>query len=155
MTPKKQMPIVNAPATGEANSVFGFTRYFRIRPEDTGGAFCVFEEEVEEGAGPPLHIHHNQHEMFTVLSGSVKFHCDGTEAVAEAGTTALIPPGARHAFKGIGPGTSRVLVMLSPGYGEGFFREAEKEGLSSKDSADRVNELAAKYGVEFVGPPID
>ncbi|MBR1156307.1 cupin domain-containing protein [Bradyrhizobium sp. JYMT SZCCT0428] len=152
---QKQMPIVHAPAAGEANSAFGFKRYFRITPEDTGGAFCVFEEEIEEGAGPPLHIHHVEHEMFTVLSGSVKFHCDGTEAVAEAGTTALIPPGACHAFKGIGPGTSRVLVMLSPGNGEGFFREVEKEGLSSKDGMDRVNEIAAKYSVEFVGPPLD
>jgi quercetin dioxygenase-like cupin family protein len=152
---QKHTPIVNAPATGEANSVFGFKRYFRITPEDTGGAFCVFEEEIEEGAGPPLHIHHAEHEMFTVLSGSVKFHCDGTEAVAEAGTTALIPPGACHAFKGIGPGTSRVLVMLSPGQGEGFFREVEKEGLSPEDGMDRVNEIAAKYSLEFVGPPID
>jgi hypothetical protein len=57
----------------------------------------------------------------------------------------LIPPGARHAVKGIGPGTSRVLVMLSPGHGEGFFREVEKEGLSPKDGTDRVNEIAAKY----------
>lgn len=152
---QKHTPIVNAPATGEANSVFGFKRYFRITPQDTDGAFCVFEEEVEEGAGPPLHIHHTEREMFTVLSGSVKFHCDGTEAVAGAGTTALIPAGARHAFKGIGPGTSRVLVMLSPGHGEGFFREVAKEGLSPKDDVDRVNEIAAKYNVEFVGAPID
>ncbi|WP_456620520.1 cupin domain-containing protein [Bradyrhizobium sp. P5_C12] len=152
---QKHIPIVNALATGEANSVFGFKRYFRITPEDTGGAFCVFEEEIEEGDGPPLHIHYDAHEMFTVLSGSVKFHCDGTEAMAGPGTTALIPPGARHAFKGIGPGTSRVLVMLSPGYGEGFFRAVAKEGLSTQDGTDRVNELAAKYGVEFVGPPID
>ena len=115
----------------------------------------MFEEEIEEGAGPPLHIHHAEHEVFTVLSGSVKFHCDGMEAVAEAGTTALIPPGARHAFKGIGPGTSRVLVMLSPGQGEGFFRDVEKERLSPKDGMGRVNEIAAKYSVEFVGPPLD
>ena len=55
---QKHTPIVNAPASGEVNRVFGFKRYFRITPEDTGGAFCVFEEEVEEGTGPPLHIHH-------------------------------------------------------------------------------------------------
>jgi hypothetical protein len=45
--------------------------------------------------------------------------------------------------------------MLSPGYGEGFFREVAKEMLSPNDDADRVHELAVKYGVEFVGPPID
>jgi quercetin dioxygenase-like cupin family protein len=152
---QKHMPIVNALATGEANSVFGFKRYFRITPENSGGAFCVFEEEVEEGAGPPLHIHHAEHEMFAVLSGAVKFHCEGTEAVAEAGTTVLIPAGARHTFKGIGPGISRVLVMLSPGYGEGFFRQVEKEGQSQQNGMGRVNEIAAKYNLEFVGPPLD
>ena len=39
---QKHTPIVNALATGEANSVVGFKRYFRITPKDTGGAFCVF-----------------------------------------------------------------------------------------------------------------
>jgi quercetin dioxygenase-like cupin family protein len=139
---EKHTPIVNAPGTGEANGVFGFKRYFRITPEDTGGAFCVFEEEVEEGTGPPLHIHHTEHEMFTVLSGSVKFHCDGTEAVAPPGTTALIPAGARHAFKGILPGTSRVLVMLSPGarrrlLPRGRERGAVAEGWDGSGERDR------------------
>ena len=46
-------------------------------------------------------------------------------------------------------------MTLSPGHGEGFFREVEKVGLSLKDGMDRVNEIAAKYIVEFVGPPLD
>ncbi|GFE67072.1 cupin domain-containing protein [Litoreibacter roseus] len=152
---KKHKPIVHGPGQGEHNSAFGLNRYFRVTPEHTGGAFCIFEEEIEEGAGPPLHIHHTEQEVFTVLSGSVKFHCDGEETVAGPGTTALIPAGARHAFRGIGPGISRVLVMLVAGKGEGFFRDVETEGLSPKNGMPRINEIAAEYSVEFVGPPID
>ncbi|MEM7547199.1 MAG: cupin domain-containing protein [Pseudomonadota bacterium] len=148
-------PIVHGPSEGEPNSAFGLQRWFRVTPEMTGGAFCVFEEVIPEGEGPPLHIHYEEHELFTVLSGSVKFHCEGEEAVAGPGFTILIPPGARHAFRGVGPGPSRVSVMLSPGRGEGFFRDVEAEGLSSQKDFPRIKEIAKGYAVEFVGPPLD
>jgi len=140
---------------GEKNTGFGFNRWFRVRAEDTDGAFCIFEEEIPEGAGPPLHIHTSEYEVFTVLSGSVKFHHEGEETIAAEGTTVTIPPGAKHTFKGIGPGMSRVLVMLSPGHGGGIFLQAEAEGLDPKTDKKRIDELGEKYGVQFVGPPIE
>lgn len=122
--------------------------------ENTNGAFCVFEEEIPEGEGPPLHIHHEEHELFTVLSGAVRFHCEGEEATVGAGATVLIPPGARHAFRGMGPGAARVTVMLTPGRGEGFFRTVEAEGLSPAADKARIDEIAEDYALSFVGPPL-
>ena len=148
-------PTVHGPGEGEPNAAFGLRRWFRVTPEMTGGAFCVFEEIIPEGEGPPLHIHHEEHEVFTVLSGAVKFHCEGEEAVAGPGFTIMIPPGARHAFRGVGPGASRVSVMLSPGRGEGFFRDVEAENLHPPADMPRIKEIAERYALEFVGPPID
>ncbi|KIT17329.1 hypothetical protein [Jannaschia aquimarina] len=54
-----------------------------------------------------------------------------------------------------GPGEARVLIMLPPGKGVGFFRDVAAEGLSPGSDMSRINEIAATYGVEFVGPPIE
>lgn len=147
-------PIIHGAGEGEPNAAFGLRRWFRITAADTAGAFAIFEEEIPAGAGPPLHIHHEEREVFTVLSGRVKFHCDGREAELGAGSTVMIPAGARHAFRGVGPGPSRVLVMLSPGRGEGFFREVEAEGLRPGADKARIDEIAKRYALEFVGPPL-
>ena len=152
--PKTAAPLVHKTGDGESNDAFGIKRWFRITPDDTDGAFAIFEEDVPEGVGPPLHIHHDEIEVFTVLSGSVRFHCNGHELVAEAGATVMIPAGSRHTFQGVGPGSSRILVMLSPGKGEGFFRDVETQGLSPREDMEAIGALGRDYGVTFVGPPL-
>ncbi len=78
-------PIIQGPGEGEPSAAFGLPRWFRVTAADTDGAFAHFEEEIPEGAGPPLHIHHEEREVFTVLSGRVKFHCEGREAALGRG----------------------------------------------------------------------
>ena len=148
------LPIVSSPGAGEPNHAFGLMRRFKVTAEQVGGALCVFEEEIPEGAGPPLHIHHREHELFAVLEGRVRFRCGETEAETEPGATVLIPPGAPHAFRGLGPGVARVLITLTPGRGGDFFRDVEREGLSPPADMARIAEIAARYDLEFVGPPL-
>ena len=146
---------VHGSGEGIRNGAFGLNRWFRIRPEETGGAFALWEEEIPEGAGPPLHVHENEIELFTVLSGRVRFRCADAEHEAGPGASVMIPKGAHHTFKGLGPGPSRALVMLSPGAGVGFFETVEAEGLSPATDMPRIEEICARYGVRFVGPPLD
>lgn len=89
-----------------------------------------------------------------MLSGRVRFHAAGNEVEAGPGATVLIPAGTAHTFKGLGPGPSRVLVELSPGAGVGMFREIESEGLRPDTDGARIAEVAARYGVDFIGPPL-
>ena len=44
-----------------------------ISGKDTENADSVFEEIVPLNAGPPLHTHENQYEIFHVISGLVQF----------------------------------------------------------------------------------
>ena len=69
----KHKPLIHAIGTGEANHAFHLNRFFRISPEDADCACFIFEEEIAEGASPPMHIHRTETEVFAVLSGSVKF----------------------------------------------------------------------------------
>ncbi len=146
-------PVIHASGEGEQNMAFGFRRWFRV-PHAAGAGFSLWEEEIEPGAGPPLHVHLKEHELFTVLSGNIHFHCDGTDAELGAGGTVLIPAGAHHSFKGLGPGMARVTVMLTPGHGEVFFRIADAEKLDPATQMDRIVEIARENDMEFVGPPL-
>lgn len=143
--------IVHRVGEGEANHAF-LTRHFRLGPEDTGGTFALWEEEIPEGVGPPLHIHHDAQELFIVLEGRLRVRCAGRDTEVGAGASVLIPQHAEHTFKGLGPGTTRVLVQLVPGHGVGFFREAA--GLDPATDMEKITEIARKYDQEFTGPPI-
>lgn len=146
--------VVHDAGEGEENRAFGIARRLRIMPEDTGGTFAAWVEEIPEGVGPPLHIHHDAQELFCVLEGRVRFRCSGREAEVGPGGTVLIPQHAEHTFKGIGPGTSRALVTLTPGRGVGMFSEIEAAGLTPERDMDRIVEIARDYDLELVGPPI-
>lgn len=148
-------PLVRAAEEGLRNAAFGLPRMFKVLPEDSGGAFAVWEESVPEGAGPPLHLHRGQHELFVVLSGRLRFRCGDEETEVGEGGTVLIPPDTPHTFKGLAPEGSRCLLMLSPGQGVGFFLEVEREGLNPGEHMPRIVEIGRQHGLEFVGPPLD
>lgn len=143
--------VVHRNGEGEANHAF-LTRYFRLMPENTGGTLALWEEHIPEGVGPPLHVHHDAQELFIVLEGNVRFRCSGRDIDAGPGASVLIPQHAEHTFQAIGPGTARVLVQMVPGRGIGFFRETE--GLDPATEMEKIAEIARKYQLEFVGPPI-
>lgn len=143
--------VVHRVGEGQPNHAFR-SRHFRLMPEDTGGTMALWEEEVPEAVGPPLHVHHDAQELYVVLEGNVRFRCSGRDVDVGPGASVLIPQRAEHTFKGLGPGTSRVLVQLVPGRGVGFFRDAE--GLDPATDMDRIKQIAREYDLEIVGPPI-
>ena len=149
-----KQPIIRHAGEGTRNGAFGLPRVFKVTPDETDGALALWEEDIPENVGPPLHVHHGQHEVFVVLKGRVLFHCDGTEVEMGEGGVVCVPPDTPHTFKGIGPGTSRCLVTLTPGAGAGFFTAVEAEALNPADHMPRIVEIGAAHGLEFVGPPL-
>ena len=135
------------------NQAFGLPRWFQVDGAETEGAFCSWIEEVPPGAGPPLHVHHRETEVFTLLSGRLRFQLQDEQLEAEAGDNILIPRGLPHTFHNHTNSPTRVLVCLTPGGGDGFFRDVEAEGLGP-DDMPRIEEIASQYGLEFVGPPM-
>ena len=146
--------VVRHAGEGERNGAFGLPRVFKVTSADTGGAFAAWEEDIPEGSGPPLHVHHGQHELFSVLSGRVHFHCDGKDVEVAEGGMVCVPPDTPHTFKGLGPGTARCIVVLTPGSGADFFTEVEREALNPADHMPRIVEIGRAHGLEFVGPPL-
>lgn len=145
--------IVRRVGEGTTNQTFDLQRIFLVRSDEAKGAFSHWIENVPPGAGPPMHVHHREQEMFRVLAGQFRFWCTGEVQDLTDGDTVLIPKGAPHTFKNIGPGEGQLLITLTPGDGDGFFLEVERLGLTPSRDMPQIVEIAGRYGVEFVGPP--
>ncbi|MDQ6807757.1 MAG: cupin domain-containing protein [Actinomycetota bacterium] len=128
--------------------------------ESTGGGFCLIETRAPVGHGPPLHVHHNEHEAFYILEGALEIICDGQPYHANAGGFAFLPCGVAHTLRVVGESPVRMLTITVPGGAEAFFRAAGRPadgpGLPPPAGIDiaMLSQVAPRHGIEIVGPPI-
>lgn len=115
----------------------------RISSNQTAGAFEVLEIAGPEGDGPPPHVHHERHELFYVLQGTVEFTLGQEQVAAEAGSLVFVPRRTRHAFK-LGR-DAKLLGWVAPAGLEGFFRELGAGMAAGKSHQDFRRTLEAKY----------
>jgi quercetin dioxygenase-like cupin family protein len=89
------------PNEGPIFDVAGARFAWKVKGEDTGYAFSIYEQVLNPGEGVPLHCHAHA-EAFYVLSGTVDFlkvTDDGEEWIAcTVGETIVVPINALHAF---------------------------------------------------------
>lgn len=97
-------------------NVLNILMNFHAFPSDVDGKYCFVECLVPMGAGAPPNHHAGETEAFYVLDGAVGFLVDGREWVARAGEFVPIPDGAVHAFKAVGDGPARILILNAPGH---------------------------------------
>jgi mannose-6-phosphate isomerase-like protein (cupin superfamily) len=132
--------------------VFGVHIRIMMPGDATDGALSIFEDHNEPGAGPPLHVHHDADEIFTVVSGTYKFVCGESVIEADAGDVVLVPRGAPHTFLNVGRGPGHLIVTMRPGGFEGFFKAVADAKLEVPRDMAAIAELAKRYQLEFLGP---
>ena len=132
--------------------VFGVHIRIMVPADATDGALSIFEDHNEPGAGPPLHVHHDADEIFTVVSGAYKFICGESVIEAGAGDVVLVPRGSSHTFLNSGSGPGHLIVTMRPGGFEGFFKAVADANLQVPDDMAAIAELAQRYHLEFLGP---
>lgn len=123
-------------------------RTSRIKPADTNkfvllvdplvdkAPFVSVVEIFDVGGKTPRHHHGQAHEMFYVLSGSGKAHCNGEIFDLEKGDTLMLPPGLDHVVENAGPDKLYCLTVMVPNEG---FAEMIRDGETlSLDAADRA-----------------
>lgn len=57
-------------------------------------------------------MHHEHGEAWHVFSGALRFRFVDRVVTVEAGSTVLVPAGARHTFGNAGPQSSRCTIIL-------------------------------------------
>lgn len=148
--PSVRGAIVSRIAEGPVWHVLGDCIRCHVHGRQTGGAYSIVELSPPRGVGAPPHIHHREAETFFVIEGVLEMRCGDKTISAGAGDVVALPKGVPHAFKNVGPGNARVLVMLVPAGFEGFFEEVDR--LSAADAPDmrEVVKIGRRYGLEFV-----
>jgi quercetin dioxygenase-like cupin family protein len=149
------------PAASRPTTIWwqGALMTLKAHHDSTGGALALVEARFPAGFGPPLHVHHREDEAIYVLDGRLRWRHGDQERTYGPGELVFGPRELPHTFKA-GPDGALALVLLTPAGFEGMFQEG---GVPARDTAtppvehydvERVAELAARYGMDVVGPPL-
>ncbi|MDF1502538.1 cupin domain-containing protein [Roseisolibacter sp. H3M3-2] len=154
-------PLVAAPDAGTAADIRRFRTRVRVRAEASGGAASVLEHTLDAGCvAMPVHRHAGVCEVLHVLEGTLWLWLDGEERRLPAGSSAVVPPGARHTFwvDVDAPRPARVLVVASPGGMERYYEDvaAHVPDAATGRGPDMAGVLAAgaRHGVEAELPSL-
>lgn len=153
---------------GEELLVFTNVIKLLVTQASTKGNYAVFEESVPPLGGPPPHRHPDE-EVFYVLEGEFEFVLNDLSNPFKAlpGSVIHIPSNALHTFKNVGKTQGKMVVIVTPGELEHYFRkvgivlneETQKPDLSvepdiTKLDVSKAFEYAPEYSIEFLLPEI-
>jgi quercetin dioxygenase-like cupin family protein len=106
------------------------------------------------GAGPPMHVHYLQAEVFTVVEGRLGYQRPGEpERFAGPGDTVAFPPGVGHRFWNAGSGELHTTAFIEPAGNAEYiltqlFASAVRNGGKAPGLLD-VAFLMSRYRKEF------
>ena len=149
------------PTEGEPLWFNGGLGLLKATGVQTDGRYTVMELLAPKGFAAPLHIHRTEDEFFVVLSGEVRVKHGDAVIEAVAGSLVYGPRDVPHQFR-VDSDEARMLLIFGPAGVERFFREGGKPagflGLPPVDEVfldrDALKAIGARYGQEFIGPPL-
>lgn len=124
----------------------------------TGGALCAMELRMPPGGGPPVMHRHQPGEVYYVLQGEFTFYtADGDGQIlrttARAGEVMPLAGGTPHTIRNESGSDARAFVVHAPGPPmENFSRAAAALAADGNTGMDAVLGIAARHGIELLGP---
>jgi mannose-6-phosphate isomerase-like protein (cupin superfamily) len=118
----------------------------------------IIRQRVPAGDQPPLHVHHDEDEVFSVLSGEITLWVgDQAPVVLGPGESVLAPRGIPHTYR---TDALTELFVITNGTFATFVRAAgtpalrpELPVLDGPPDAERLARLAAEHRITLLGPP--
>ena len=125
----------------------------KVSAKDTNGEFCLFESQNEMGpmAGPPLHLHKFQDEIFMIIEGEYLFQVGNEKIKASAGDTVFGPRTVPHTFYQISKKGHMIFSYNPAGKMEVIMEAMSKFMPQNPESFAKA---CAENDVPFVGPPM-
>lgn len=143
---------------GPAFLTVGVLARMKVTGAQTGGAFALVDEWCPPGYETPLHVHRYEDETYYVLDGKVTIFCGNSRIQAEPGTCVFGPRDIAHGFRIVGTEPARILIVANPSGFENFLQEMGEPATGNTlmpdapPDVERLQAVAAKYGIEVLGP---
>jgi quercetin dioxygenase-like cupin family protein len=123
----------------------------------TQGAVALLDQNGERGDVTPMHIHHDEAEIFYVLEGDIVAWAGADRVSLGAGGALYLPSCQPHAF-GVVSATARLISVTTPA---GFAAFVQAAGVPVDGAVPATWEFdvgalmaaAPAHQIEIVGPP--
>ena len=127
---------------------------FKVTGEDTGGALDYFIVEVAPHGGPPLHVHHAQHETIHVVTGRFKVRIGDELFQLDKGGFAYLPAQIPHTFLNLTDEQGEIIVVYAPGGGHKFYEELGPATRNGMPDPGVVAAIFERHNMSLLGPPL-
>ena len=125
----------------------------KVSGKDTNGELAIFEQTgLSPRRGTPLHVHHNQDEIFNVIEGEYHFIVGKDKHKLKAGDTIFLPRKVPHAWTQVSKKAKMNVIVQPAGKLEAFF--VTMAALKDEPTKDQIAKIFADNDMEVVGPPL-
>ena len=122
-------PFMNGRSIENSRWYMGNVMTFLVNSEQTDGAFSMTEYLSKPGNEPPAHVHDREDEFIYVLEGRLDAYIGEQVFSASRNEGAYFPKFVPHTFR-IHTPQLRMLIWMSPGGLEGYFRDMSEPARS-------------------------
>jgi mannose-6-phosphate isomerase-like protein (cupin superfamily) len=136
----------------------------RVSTSDSPDGISVLEHRMPYGSSAPVHLHRTEDELFHILEGEYRVKVQDQEQRVGPGAILLAPKGVPHTYRVESRQGGRCLTITVQGDFERFVRAVSRPaerpelpppaGPPSADAIEKLKAVAAKFGIELVGPPL-
>ena len=141
---------------GRVLHAFGDVASVMLRGEQTGGAITVLFDETPPGAGPPMHVHSKEDELFLVAEGTVSFFADARWSDVGPGGVVFMPRGTPHTYRNRTNTPTKQWILAAPsGFERCFVACADEFARAGGPDQARIAELLGQQGIELLETPED
>ncbi len=141
-----------------------YSGLFILESEESGGTLGVALVTQPPGVATPLHRHTREAEAFYLLDGRMDYRAGDEDYALHPGCFMYLPLGVPHAFRIRGDEPARFLALTAPAGLLGLYDEVGlpaselrlpgPDGRPIEEEIPLWGQVAPRYGLEVVGPPI-
>lgn len=128
-------------------NVFGEPAEVVLSSEQTNGHLCIVRQTVHPGGGPPPHMHTEEDEVFSAVSGRFELLVNGTWTEIPPGGMLYAPRGSVHTFRNCND-TDSVLQIIATGGRFDVFLEGLSKFTMPQD-IQAVVDYSLPFGITY------
>jgi quercetin dioxygenase-like cupin family protein len=162
--PSTDTVVVREPGTGRGTWAMASLFEHLLEPAPGAHRLGVALVTQPPGVATPLHRHTREAEAFYLLDGRMDYRAGDDVHELYEGCFIHLPAGLPHAFRIRGDRPARFLSLVEPGDLLGLYDEVGvpatelrlpgADGQPMEVEIPKWNEVAPRYGLEVLGPPI-